>query len=91
MVWTKQTPFENTNLRIKYCAQMWHEKAAFTRPSQNFDQPRKVQNRRKKKVILYDSKHQYGEVEGESHQNQGIMEIFHSKEQKEVAQKSQFT
>lgn len=45
----------------------------------------------KKKVILYDSKHQYGEVEGESHQNQGIMEIFHSKEQKEVAQKSQFT
>lgn len=39
-----------------------------------------------KKVFLYDSKHQNGEVEGESHQNQGIMEILHSKEQKEVAQ-----
>lgn len=44
-----------------------------------------------KKVILYDSKHQNGKVEGESHQNQGIMEILHSKDQKEVIQKFQFT
>lgn len=48
MAWANTTLLWNGNLKIKYCAQWWDGKAAFTRLSQEFDQPKKVHNDRKK-------------------------------------------